>query len=400
MIALAAAAFLISPAVAQTDEPALKVVTVDSSEYPSIDAIVTVPKILSGQRLDAGDWVVLEDGEPRPVDVRPFDPAALEVAVVLDSTLEGGSFLSAQGALMELPVHLSQPTMSVVSAGATPVVALAPTRDTDAMSTAIHGLESTPGPNALEDGLTVALNQFSPAGVRRAVVVVTDELVFDPERINQAGTRARRDGVAIFVVSLGPSLSPAMEQLAYMTGGASWKIDPRVAPLGVVPAIDEVVGELRGQYQLVVELTGDDPEAPVVAAVTSTGITAFGPLRYWTRAEVAPNVLREEPSRAGEFLVVGSIVLALATVVAIFFGLFVLNARHFLERENILKKRDKSEDDDIGVLRPNDLQTYGQTLVGEPGTNGARRGASEVEGVGEEHPVRIGHSSNRSVLAK
>jgi hypothetical protein len=382
------------------DEPALKVVTVDSSNYPQIDAIVTVPKLLSGQRLETQDWVVLEGDEPRPVEVRPFDPAALEVVAVLDSTIEGAPFLSAQGALMELPVHLSQPTMAVVSAGATPVVALAPTRDRGAMSTAIHDLTSTPGPNALEDGLIVALNQFSPAGVRRAILVVTDELVFDPERISQTIGRARNQGVAVFVVSLGRSLAPEIEQLAYQTGGASWVVNPREAPLGIVPAIDEFVGELRGQYQLVVELSGDDPDEPVTAVVSSTGVTAYGPLRYWTRAEVAPHFVPEEPSQAGEFLVVGSVVLALGAVCVIVIGLVVLNARHFLYRENILKKRDKSKDDDIGVLRPDDLEAQWQAVVGEAGADGARRRPREVERVGVEDPVGVGHAADRSVFAE
>jgi hypothetical protein len=391
------------PAVAQpqssSDEPALKVVTVDGSDYPRIDAIVTVPKLLSGQRLEAQDWVVLEGDEPRPVEVRPFDPAALEVVAVLDATIEGPPFVSAQGALMELPVHLAQPTMAVVSAGATPVVALAPTRDRGAMSTAILGLTSSPGPNGLEDGLILALDQFSPAGVRRAILVITDELDVDPERINRTIGRARREGAAVFVVSLGRGVAPEIEQLAYHTGGASWVVNPREAPLGIVPAIDEFVAELRGQYQLVVELRGADPDAPVTAAVSSTGVTASGPLRYLTRGAAAPIPVVEGPSRTGRFLGVESVVLALAAIVVIVVGVVALNARYFLYGENVLKKRHESKYYDVGVLRSDDLESQGKAVVGEAGTDGAGGRPGEVERVGVEDPVRFGHAADRSVFA-
>ena len=125
---------------------------------PTIDVVVSVPMVLSGQRLGVEDFRIMEGSEPRPVEVSPLDPAGLELAIVIDSTMAGEAFLSARGALMEVPVHLSEPTISVVSAAESPVIVQRPTRDRNATSAALHGLVPRSGVTDIESGIALALS--------------------------------------------------------------------------------------------------------------------------------------------------------------------------------------------------------------------------------------------------
>jgi hypothetical protein len=288
-ITLAAAALLSAagPAAgAQPIESEIKVVSVDSANYPTIKAVVTAPMVLSGQRLAAEEFAVLEGDERRPVEVRPFDPAALELVVVIDSMIKGDPFINAQGGLLEMPVHLEGPTMSIVSAATVPTVVLAPTQDRDAMSTALRGLVPGRGPAGMEDAMALALDQFNPAGSRRAVVVVTSDVAFNPSRVAALTTRAERDGVAMYIIGLGSSLSPDVIELAGRTGGAAWVVEPG----GIVPAIDQVVAELRSQYELVIELEGRTPSLPVTLVMSSGDISGRG------RLPVSPPMAADAPS--------------------------------------------------------------------------------------------------------
>jgi hypothetical protein len=270
--ALACAAGL--PAGAQTINAEIKVVGVDTADYPTIRAVVTAPMVLSGQRLATDEFTVLEGDERRPVEVRPFDPAALELVVVIDSIIKGDPFINAQGGLLEVPVHLSGPTMSIVSAGTVPTVALPPTQDRDAVSTVFRGLVPGRGPAAMEDAMGVALDQFNPAGSRRAVMVVTSDVALNPSRVAALTARAQRGGVAMYIIGLGSSLSPDIIELASSTGGAAWVVEPG----GIVPAIDQVVAELQSQYELIVTLEAENPTLPITLLMSSGDIRAHGRL--------------------------------------------------------------------------------------------------------------------------
>jgi hypothetical protein len=283
-----------SAAGAQEVAPPVRVVEVDSANYPTIEATVTAPMALSGQRLTAEDFQVFEGDQPRTVDVRPLDPTGLELAVVIDPAIQGDGFIKVQAALLEVPVHLLGPTMSIVSATATPTVVLPPTPDRDAASTTLRNLVPGPGPSNVEDGISVALDQFSTDASRHAIVVMTTGVDFDANRVDQVTKRAERDGVAVYVIGLGPYLSPDIEQVAHLTGGSAWSAEP----LSIVPAVDQIVADLRAQYELVVRLDGEDPNTLVRLVVSSAGITARGSLPYSApvTAAVAPGPLESQGS--------------------------------------------------------------------------------------------------------
>jgi len=187
-----------------------------------------------------------------------------------------------QGGLLEVPVHLSEPSMSIVRASEITTV-VAPTRDPDAASAVVRALTPSTGESAVEDGIAVTFDQFTLEASRRAILVVTSDVGLDAGRLARATDRALRDGVAIYVISLSPFVESEVEEVTYATGGGAWA----VAPLDIVPTIDHVVADLRGQYELTVRLRGDDPSAPVTVAVSSGGVTARNRLRFAIPVTVA-----------------------------------------------------------------------------------------------------------------
>ncbi|MGH9118786.1 MAG: VWA domain-containing protein [Acidimicrobiales bacterium] len=277
------------PAAAQTADPQIKVINVDSTAYPDITAVVSVPMVLSGRSLRADNFDVRERDDSRPVKVTAFDPSQLQLAIVVDSAMTGTAFVGAQGALLELPVHLRGPNVSIVRAATPATVALPPTRDPAAASVAVRGLTPSNGESNIEDGIAVAFDQFVPDGSRRAILLVTSDVEVDAGRIARTTDRAVREGVVVYVISLSPFVADEVMALANVTGGAAWAVEP----LDIVPTIDRMVAELRGQYQVTARLTGADPSAPVTVVVTAGGVTARSRLRFAIPIEIA---LRAAPA--------------------------------------------------------------------------------------------------------
>ena len=278
-----------SPAVAQTPEHEIKVISVDSTAYPDIKAVVSVPTVLSGRSLDAEHFAILEREASVPVEVEAFDPSQLQLSVVVDSTMDPASFVGAQGALLELPVHLRGPNVSIIEATTPARVALPPTRDRAAASFVVRGLAPSSGAANIEDGIAVAFDQFIPDGSRRAILLVTSAVEVDAGRIARATDRAVREGVVVYVISLNSFVGPELLVMANATAGAAWAVES----VGIVPTIDHMVAELQGQYQLATRLTGEDPSAPVTVVVSSGDVTARARLRFAIPIEVA---LRAAPS--------------------------------------------------------------------------------------------------------
>ena len=127
---------LAMPAVAggQPAPGTVRTIAVDTSDYPLIDAVVAVPRVVTGGRLRADDVEVLEGGTSRAVEVEALDPADVALAVVVDPALAAHELGVAQGGLLELAVHLPEPEVAVVAAGRPAQVLLPATRDPEAMA--------------------------------------------------------------------------------------------------------------------------------------------------------------------------------------------------------------------------------------------------------------------------
>jgi hypothetical protein len=261
--------FMAAPADADEE---LRIVTIDSSQYPIVEAVVVVPPLMAGRPLAATHFDVRERTVARPLAVEPLDPSTLELAVVVDASIGPEPLTAAQGGLLEIPVHLREPQISLVNAANPPSVALPLTDDPRAAGAAFRAMTARQE-SALEDGIDMALDQFSPDARWKAMVVVAGSAPTDSVRLVQAADRAESESVQTYVISVD-AVPPELGRVAFATGGEAMAIGQD----GFLAAVDDVITDLRGQYRVRIELSGDDPAAPVALAVSAFGMTSRTPL--------------------------------------------------------------------------------------------------------------------------
>ena len=268
-----------------------RVLTVDSSDFPLVESMVVVPRALSGRTLSSESFEVHQAGANHPVEAVPLDPQRLELVLMVDDSVGGGEvFQRAQGALLELPVHLPQARVAVVHSGrpATRIWPLA--ADPDTASLAVRSLRPMDS-GALEVGVDSALRVFPSEtpqdGTSRAVVMIVGDADVDPYRIVSAALTARELGVTFYVITVAESVRVDFDRLASMTNGRAVAVDAD----NLVAAVDRTMADLRGQYRLRFDLSGR-PEAsdlqprlpgevvaavgirPVAATVNADGVSA------------------------------------------------------------------------------------------------------------------------------
>jgi hypothetical protein len=256
-----------------TADEELRIISVDDSQYPIVETVVVVPALLASHGLESTHFDARERTDARPLAVEPLDPATLELAVVVDASIGPERLTAAQGGLLEIPVHLPEPEISLVTAANPPSVALPLTSDPRAASVAFRSMAAGHG-SALEAGIEMALDQFTPSAGWKAMIVVAGTAPRDADRLALAAERAQTSRVQTYVISVD-SVPEELGRIAFASGGEAMAIGPD----GFLAAVDDIVAELRGQYRLRIELSGDDPAAPVALAVSAFGITARTPLR-------------------------------------------------------------------------------------------------------------------------
>jgi hypothetical protein len=275
-----------------------RVLNVDSSSYPWVDSIVVVPPELSGLSLGSEAFQVDTGGGGRPVEAVRLDADALEVAMVVDASVgTDDDFRRAQGALLEVPVHLPGASVAVVQSSRPATVVWPLTDDPVTASRAVRSM-SPGGQPALVDGVASAINALTSTTTpgpsaeitRRAVVVIAGATPVDTYQMVAQAMRARDLGVTVYVISVGNTVSVDLERLASISNGRA----VATSPTRMVAAIDATIDDLRGQYRLRFSLA-DEPAAdleghlpgevvgsvglqPVAASVTASGTNATVPL--------------------------------------------------------------------------------------------------------------------------
>jgi hypothetical protein len=269
-LALSATAMTIaSPAGGQAEDGGVRAVRVDSSRYPSIEAVVAIPRVMTQGLLRARQVEVVEGLRPHPVELEPLDPADVDLAVVVDGSLTRDDLAVAQGGLVELGVHMPEPDLAVVAADATARVLLPPTGDRHAVGAALRQLTGG-GESDILAGIDAALDQFHPDAIRPVVVVVVGEMGPADAGWDAVRARALTAGVVVYVISLGATVEPGLTGLVDSTGGLS----ASVGRATFVGAVDRVMEDIRDQYRVRVRLTGDVPHAAVTLTVMARGETA------------------------------------------------------------------------------------------------------------------------------
>jgi hypothetical protein len=274
------------------------VLEVDSSGYPAVRSVVVVPRELSGRSLGSEAFEIQAGGASYPVEAVRLDADALELALVVDASVgDDDNFLRAQGALLEVPVHLPGASVAVVRSSRPATVVWPLTGDPVAASRAVRSM--SPGGNpALVDGVASALNAFStdtsvpPAGeaTRRAVVLIAGDPAVDTYQMVAQAMRARDMGVTVYVITVADAVPVELDRLATLSSGRA----VAVAPRDMVAAIDQTIADLRGQYRLRFSLSGEQQAGldgqvpgevvgavglrPAAASVNASGTSATVPL--------------------------------------------------------------------------------------------------------------------------
>jgi hypothetical protein len=204
----------------------LEVVPLNIAKSPNVSLRVVPPPALQDQSLPDDAFVVRQAGEVRPAEVDPIEPAAVEVALVVDLVGEqdagapppGDLRRAAASFLLALPAGVR---FTVVDAGAPPPSA----HMTGDIATAIGRVDAMEAPvrGDLESAIEAALAGFTPAtGSSRDVVILTTGHAEVDERLVDGLTGAlRRAGVVahllgVWTLTTLTTLSP----LATATGGS------------------------------------------------------------------------------------------------------------------------------------------------------------------------------------
>ena len=202
--------------------------------------------------LKAGDFRVLQDGEPQTITAFAAGEFPLAVAVGLDRSFSMGGrdnrLASAKSAARTLigALRPADQVMVLAIGSETEVVAPLSTDHTAALR-AVDRLDPW-GTTPLFDATLVALDAIQSAKGRRALVLLSDGADrYSDTRAAELVEQARRRDVLIYPIAIGPTRTAVFAELATATGGRSFHTrDPR----DLSRIVTTIARELRFQYLL------------------------------------------------------------------------------------------------------------------------------------------------------
>lgn len=250
----------------------LDIIAVDDGEPARI--LFAAPPRLATRTLTDADLEVAVDGEPQQETLRRLSANDLEIAVVVDTTVDADDLRTLQGALVELTLELPQGvTMTVVDAqgdAAPPAAVPGP---------AIASIRSLRAGTA--DALDAAVEQTTAqldasTRNRTALVVMATDL---SRRLDPIDDRPL--GSLTFLIAIGGD--DPVDLLGPRAAGTAVTVDSAADVLG---AADDVSATLRSLY--LAEIPVSDPAAgtATLALSTAAGTTTA------TTVALDPNTLR------------------------------------------------------------------------------------------------------------
>lgn len=213
--------------------------------------------------LAAGDFEVLEDGQPRKLAAFEARSTALSAALLLDSTLSMHPSMPAlKNAALGLLRKLRPADSTAVFSFSDDVVPLQPpTTDRAAAARAIARLEAR-GETAVYDALVKTIREFASRQGKKVIVMITDG---DDNRSTltsgHAVRKARAAGIPIYTIAQGMALNnrallAELQSISKSTGGLAFAIrDSR--EVGAV--FDSIAGDLSHGYLLTIQPAAAQP---------------------------------------------------------------------------------------------------------------------------------------------
>ena len=215
--------------------------------------LVTVVDPKSGAvvpNLKAGDFTVLDDKTPRPVEAAEFSQATLDIMLLLDTSLVGPVVQPVASNLIAQIQPKEQ--MAIVSFHSSADLVQDFTSSKELLARAVAKVKYGNTPRVLDALYAAVDGGFQSSSFRRVILLLTAG-VEGSSRMNEKEVirLARHNGVSIYPVYMMGYERSMMEMLARATGGASFSLRSMQKnsnqPPG--PAIFEV---LRSHYTLTV----------------------------------------------------------------------------------------------------------------------------------------------------
>ncbi len=263
---------LAGPANAQAPETLpLHVEGIDTSTYPDVSVVVSVPRELVGKALTSKSFTVNEDGMDRPVEATAVPTDGLQVVLLLDTSgsMEGAPIAAAKDAAQSfLDAMPDSVDVAVVSFNDTPEVRTPFTTDATQAENALSGIE-TGRDTALYDALAAGAALFKgEENDRRILVVLSDGGdTASSVTLEDAIDVISAADLGFYVVELESpeNDSASLQRLVAATGG---QVVAAEDPEALAAVFDEVASKIVNQYELhyTSEATGEATLDIVAAA--------------------------------------------------------------------------------------------------------------------------------------
>ena len=239
-LALAAAVFLLAPAVSAQFSSGVNVVEV----YAAVTDQSGAP--VSGLRRE--DFTVLEDGRAQTVSAFAEGDFPLSVALAIDRSFSMGTrqLPTAISAARTFLGELRPGDEAMIVAIGSEIDVVSPlSTDRAAQQGALGDLKPW-GTTGLYDAIIESIEAIQSAKGRRALVLLSDgNDRYSKASASDAIDRARRSDVMVYPIAFGKSRPTMFAELATVTGGRSFQ-PPDTAQLNT--AMRTIANELRHQY--------------------------------------------------------------------------------------------------------------------------------------------------------
>lgn len=200
--------------------------------------------------LTAGDFEVLEDGQPQKISAFTAGDFPLTVALALDGSfsMAGKPLAIVKGAGRAFLNALRPEDDAVIIGIGSQVEVLAPSRTSRAGQMAAVDSLTAWGTTSLYDAIIAAIETVDGERGRRALVILSDgNDRYSETTAAQALARARRSNVMVYPIATGRARPPFFAEISTLTGGRSFHARELER---LDRTLTSIAAELREQYLL------------------------------------------------------------------------------------------------------------------------------------------------------
>lgn len=336
---LLTAGLVAAPVAAQSDDPQVVIVDVDTSRYDEDGLTTIVAEIRNVELVDLGQIVLAEEGvvfDSSEVTIESIGETSVEVGVVLaidvSGSMEGAPIEAAKAAAINFVNNKrASDSIALVTFGEEVAIRVPFTTNARAVTSAIAGLE-TQGATAFYDAMIASVRLYEDSPLQPHIIALTDGTDQGSsatlQQVTQAVAGVRVFGIALESVDFngGP-----IEQIALASPGGRYQATSDAAQLGTL--YSDIRRELNNKVVITFKGRQNDPldtrflvrygAADDTAAVSVPGyLTAEDRVIATTTIPLAPTIAEGVLIESAAPAPLGT--LKLVAILAAFFGVAAL----------------------------------------------------------------------------